>query len=278
MLLRKSNLQLRQPLLPHRGIIHVCVLQVSGEEEPCPRSSCVSCLLNLLILGAAEGSCCCKECAVLSVPSLQTLFLIVSVMLIVLWSSSKCPAGSVPPWELCGLAQCVLHVHAGWHSRPSLGRVFTLLLQTEPGRTHRVLFLWAAKGMRASEKCWWHRSLQGFLKPGHLWNQAFWCFRWGAYWCWFIYFTIRQSSLITSLSWGHEWEAARHGERFSAVGALWCCVGITICTEASLWYKPHPLLFLIRSSLKYNIFLVGETKEDILLGYSIKVPSIMLLC
>jgi len=40
----------------------------------------------------------------------------------------------------------------------------------------------------------------------------------------------------------------------------------------------HPLMFLIGSTFKYSILLVGETEEGILLGYSIKVPSIMLLC
>lgn len=81
MLLRKSNFQLRQPLLPHREIIHVYVLWATGEGDPCPRISCARCILKPLILGAAEGSCCFKECTVLSVPSLQILFLIVSAVL-----------------------------------------------------------------------------------------------------------------------------------------------------------------------------------------------------
>lgn len=74
------------------------------------------------------------------------------------------------PAALCTHGSCV-----GWHSVCSMSMqagipnpLSSLVLQTEPGRTHRMLFPLAAKGQRAFQKCWWHCSLQSFLKPGHL--------------------------------------------------------------------------------------------------------------
>lgn len=168
--------------------------------------------------------------------------------------SSQCSCSPVHPWELCRLAQCVLHVNAGWHSKPPLvtgpaNRAWKDTQDALPAGCQR------AEGFSEMLMALFLAELSEAWTP--LWNQTLWCFRWGTQWCWFIYFAIRLSPLISSLSWGHEWEAARHGILLSAVGAVWCCVGITICTQASLWYKPHPLLFLIRSSLKYNILLVG---------------------
>lgn len=237
------------------------------------------------VVAAGSVQCCqffpCKSCLFLSVQCWSCSKAPSSL----LWGSllgapsSQCscslraPLGAAWSGRVCAPRPCRLAFH------PPLARVFTLGLQTELSRARRVLLLLLcqkAEGFGEMLVPSFLAELSEAWTP--LWNQTFWCFWWATWWFWFIYFTIRQSPLITSLSWGQEWEAARHGDPFSAVGTSWCCVGITICTEASLWYKPHPLLFLIRSSWKYNILLVGETKEGILLGYRIKVPSIMLLC
>lgn len=165
-------------MLPHRGLVHVCVLQVTCEGDDFPGE--LLCHLPFESPRPAERSCC-KECTILSVPSLRIVFLMVFMLLFLLWNSYKsrvgysagwphalaAPAASIHLWELCRPARCVLHRDAGWQSKTPLPSIFKLVLQ-----------IWlACKEMqgglpaglpKAFERCWWHHSLQSFLKPGDL--------------------------------------------------------------------------------------------------------------
>lgn len=158
-------------MVPHRGILHVCVLQVAG-EEPCPGVSYARCLLNPLLLGAAGGSCCCRECAGLSVPPLQISFLVVSAVLMLLCSSPQSLVGfSDRSCQCsCSLAAPMAAVRAGSVCAPralQAGSARCSCRQSLAGHAG-CCSPRAAHGLRVCEKRSWHRSLHSFLKPGHL--------------------------------------------------------------------------------------------------------------